>query len=315
MSIIVNNTDNQLNINNNGILDVYAIKSIKSVSKSVDASGNYYIAINFIANDKNNSLRINLSDVSSPVTWTNNLTGANAALADIRDWLSEIVDVNIVGGVTLDVNLDANDDEVSVYGSNGGIPTAIAVNGSGAVAVQDGGGSLTVDGTVAANQSGAWSVTNLANSGVDIGDVTINNAAGAAAVNIQDGGNVISIDDAGGSLTVDAIQLPASVGKKPNNASLSVTLSNDELGIARTTGIIRPTGPTAVGNVNTVPPSGRFFSVSVANVGAANGSLLGVANSIKPGEVLNFSADAINNYFTTFAYDATGTEFIIIFVY
>ena len=37
-----------------------------------------------------------------------------------------------------------------------------------------------------------------ANDGVDIGDVTINNAAGVAAVNIQDGGN---------SITVDAVQL------------------------------------------------------------------------------------------------------------
>lgn len=36
--------------------------------------------------------------------------------------------------------------------------------------------------------------TNQANSGVDIGDVTINNAAGAAAVNIQDGGNSITVD-------------------------------------------------------------------------------------------------------------------------
>lgn len=33
-----------------------------------------------------------------------------------------------------------------------------------------------------------------ANSGVDIGDVTINNAAGASAVNIQDGGNTITVD-------------------------------------------------------------------------------------------------------------------------
>ena len=33
-----------------------------------------------------------------------------------------------------------------------------------------------------------------ANSGVDIGDVTINNAAGASAVNIQDGGNSITVD-------------------------------------------------------------------------------------------------------------------------
>jgi hypothetical protein len=35
-----------------------------------------------------------------------------------------------------------------------------------------------------------------ANSGVDVGDVTINNAAGASAVNIQDGGNTITVDGA-----------------------------------------------------------------------------------------------------------------------
>lgn len=40
-----------------------------------------------------------------------------------------------------------------------------------------------------------------ANSGVDIGDVTINNAAGASAVNIQDGGNSITVD---GTVTANA---------------------------------------------------------------------------------------------------------------
>lgn len=57
------------------------------------------------------------------------------------------------------------------------------LNGAGAAAVniQDGGNSITVDGTVGATQSGAWSVTNL-------------NGAGAAAVNIQDGGNSITVD-------------------------------------------------------------------------------------------------------------------------
>ena len=109
MSIIVNNTDGQLNIDNNGVLDVYSVRSIKSVSRGVDASGNYYIAINFIANDKNNSLRIYLKDVSSPVAWTNDLTGANAALADIRDWLSEIIDVQIT---------EAND-SIQIYASDG----------------------------------------------------------------------------------------------------------------------------------------------------------------------------------------------------
>lgn len=70
------------------------------------------------------------------------------------------------------------------------------VNASGAaVPVTDNGGSLTVDGTVAATQSGTWTLG--ANSGVDIGDVTVNNAAGASAVNVQDGGNSLTVDNAG----------------------------------------------------------------------------------------------------------------------
>src|SRR3972149_3604060 len=70
-------------------------------------------------------------------------------------------------------------------------------------------GTLTVA-AHAVTQSGAWSVslgaalpagTNAigklsANDGVDIGDVTVNNAAGASAVNVQDGGNSLTIDNA-----------------------------------------------------------------------------------------------------------------------
>jgi hypothetical protein len=47
---------------------------------------------------------------------------------------------------------------------------------------------------LAVGSGGEISVKNLANSGVDIGDVTINNAGGGSAVNIQDGGNVITVD-------------------------------------------------------------------------------------------------------------------------
>lgn len=78
-------------------------------------------------------------------------------------------------------------------------------------------------------------------------------------------------------------------------------------GRERAPGIIRPTGS---GNVNSL--ASEFFSVSVANVGSANGTVLGT--TIKPGEVLNFSADSVNNYFTSFDYNATGTEFVIIYV-
>jgi len=70
--------------------------------------------------------------------------------------------------------------------------------------------TLTPLSTVAVTQSGTWNITNISGTislptgaatsalqtqpGVDIGDVTINNASGAGAVNIQDGGNSITVD-------------------------------------------------------------------------------------------------------------------------
>jgi hypothetical protein len=66
---------------------------------------------------------------------------------------------------------------------------------------------------------------------------------------------------------------------------------------------------TSSGDLSTEAP---IYSVSVANVGLANGLVLGT--SISPGEIVNFSADALNNYFPEFDYDGTGTELLIIFV-
>lgn len=103
------------------------------------------------------------------------------------------------------VNLGTNND-VTVTGTvtaNAGSGTfavsgTVTANaGSGTFVVGDGGSSLTVDGTVAATQSGTWILG--ANSGIDIGDVTINNGSGANAVHIQDGGNSITVD---GTVTV-----------------------------------------------------------------------------------------------------------------
>lgn len=56
------------------------------------------------------------------------------------------------------------------------------------------GSEMQVD-VVGALPAGTNAIGKLAaNSGVDIGDVTINNASGASAVNIQDGGNTITVD-------------------------------------------------------------------------------------------------------------------------
>jgi len=103
------------------------------------------------------------------------------------------------------------------------------------------------------------------------------------------------------------LDIEAAIANLATEATLQVVETNTT-GVARTPGIIRPSNTS--GDVNTA--AATFYSVSVANVGLADGTVLGT--TIKPGEILNFSADALNNYFTSFAYDATGTEFIIIYI-
>lgn len=169
-----------------------------------------------------------LTPISAPSGVTV-LNGPAGAAVNIQDGGNSIT---VDGTVTANAGT-GNFTVVQATASNlnttvGNAAGAAAVNiqdGGNVISVDDNGGSITVDGTVAATQSGAWSVTNLANPGVNIGDVTVNNAAGASAVNIQDGGNVISVDDAGGSLTVDGTVAATQSGTwNINNISGTISL-------------------------------------------------------------------------------------------
>src|SRR5574342_631575 len=79
------------------------------------------------------------------------------------------------------------------------------------------------DGTDLALVTAAGEVNVLATAqpGTDIGDVTVNNAAGASAVNVQDGGN---------SLTVDNTALSV-VGGGVEATALRVTVASDSTGV------------------------------------------------------------------------------------
>lgn len=96
-----------------------------------------------------------------------------------------------------------------------------------------------------------------ANSGVDIGDVTINNAAGASAVNIQDGGNSVTVD--------------APVG----------TPVNVQIGDATRTATVRDTGASDSLNVAITDASGNqittFGGASEYTEGATDASITGTA--------------------------------------
>jgi len=136
-------------------------------------------------------------------------TGAKAIGKLAANTGIDIGDVDVLSIAAGDNNI-GNVDIVTV-------PAPLDVVGGGAEATalrvtlaNDSTGVITVDGTITADLSATDNavldaidtVLDLINAklvtGTDIGDVTINNANGAAAVHIQDGGNTITVD---GSLT------------------------------------------------------------------------------------------------------------------
>jgi hypothetical protein len=101
-------------------------------------------------------------------------------------------DVTVTGTVTANLAAGTNNigdvDVLSVPA-----PLSTTGNGTAATALRV---SLANDSTgiVALTTSSAAIGKLAANDGVDVGDVTINNASGGSAVNIQDGGNSITVD-------------------------------------------------------------------------------------------------------------------------
>jgi hypothetical protein len=121
------------------------------------------------------------------------------------------------GSLTVDTVADATDAAAHgasqtgfrVMGTDGTNDQQVSVNATGHVNIADGGNSITVDAptgtpvaveigdgtdTVLVTAAGEMNVIATAQAGVDIGDVTVNNGAGGAAVNIQDGGNSLTVD-------------------------------------------------------------------------------------------------------------------------
>jgi hypothetical protein len=176
---------------------------------NVDASGNIGVT------DAGGELTVNGTVTANLAAGTNNIGDVDILTIAAGDNNIGNVDIVTMPNVTLAAGTNTNEvvgdvaQDAAVAGNpllvggraSAAAPSDMSADGDavyiwttlkGAVNVADAGGSLTVDGTVAATQSGTWTLG--ANSGVDIGDVTINNASGGSAVNIQDGGNTITVD-------------------------------------------------------------------------------------------------------------------------
>lgn len=118
--------------------------------------------------------------------------------------------------------------------------------------------------------SGASTATLQTQPGVDIGDVTINNASGSAAVNIQDGGNSITIDatslplptGAATESTLSAIDagIPAALGSALSAASMPVVIASDQGAIPVTIG-----AASAIATVTSVAVSTTVATLSASD--------------------------------------------------
>jgi hypothetical protein len=88
----VTNTNGQLKLTYSNLVEYYEFQTVKSISSGFDTlRGNYYVSINFIANDKNNSLRLYLVDITNQAGWTDTATGAIQAVDDISSWVASAV--------------------------------------------------------------------------------------------------------------------------------------------------------------------------------------------------------------------------------
>lgn len=207
--------------------------------------------------------------------------GAGTAITSTTIGSDTGVDVNIIGGVTLEVNLDAANDQVGVYGyTNPADPstyTGIKTDASGVLAIQDNGGSITVD----AN------------------DLDIRNLTFATD----------KVDASGSSVTVSGtVTANAGTGNftvvQPTASNLNATVVGGT-GVSRTPNFLRPTGVSGTVAAGT-------YSMSFASVGTADATVGSI--TLKPGETLNFDAGAINNTLGAVNYSTTtaGAELIII---
>lgn len=94
----IENANGQLKLRYDNNVEYYEFPTIKSVGSSFDTlKGKYYVSINFIANDKNNSLRIYLAEVINQPSWTDDSAGAQQAVEDISLWIASSTSPSLSG--------------------------------------------------------------------------------------------------------------------------------------------------------------------------------------------------------------------------
>jgi len=283
-----------------------AVRSVeRAVTGLVFPTANYILPFRDI-NGKAVQVQLD-SNGNIPTTGGGGGGGGNGA---ILDFVNSAVGANVVESTANPgtyglVALQSDGDDITGGGGGGGGTSS--VDDSAFTAGTDSGtpimGFATSDtvnsgdvGVLAMDVNRNLKVIGQANSGVDIGDVTINNASGASAVNIQDGGNSITVDGSvslTGSLPagtnnigdVDVLSLP--VGQQLMGASTPVVIASNQTTVktklatdlGATAGTITTSTSTVVATdlsgvgAATVQISGTYAGVNVTFEGTLDGTI------------------------------------------
>lgn len=184
----------------------------------------------------------------------------------------------------------ATDDGVPIFGFFDDVtPDSVDEGDAGAVRmsgnrnlymrIRDNAGNERGANVTAANE---LNVLASAQPGVDIGDLTVNNAAGASAVNIQDGGNSITVDgtvSVSGTVTVDS-ELPAAIALA-DNASNPTAPAVGAFGMVWDgAGWDRLTGTSADGALVNLGTNNDVIGAKANNGGVPGSTNLGVLAAV-----------------------------------
>lgn len=181
------------------------------------------------------------------------------------------------------IKVDGGGDGVSTPILAGGgveasaLRVTIASDSTGVVSVDDNGGALTVDGTVAATQSGTWNVA------------TVTAVTGITnAVAVTDNSSTLSVDDGGGALTVDGT-VTANLAAGTNNIGdvdvLSIAAGDNNIGNVDLASAI-PAGTNIIGKVSIDQVTANANEVVVKSITAGDTNIgnVDIASAIPAGD-------------------------------
>lgn len=200
----------------------------------------------------------------------------------------------------------------SLSSIDAGIPTALGQTTMAAsmpvtLASNQSALDIAITGTVPL-PTGAATAALQTQPGVDIGDVTINNAAGASAVNIQDGGNSLTVDGtiaATQSGTWDINNISGTISL-PTGAATETTLGT-RLADATFTTRINTLGQKTMANSMPVVIASDQSSVPVTISTLSTSAVTRVASSTSSQQLLASNA---NRKLAVFYNDSTGIQYI-----